>query len=58
MIDLNQLALEENNTDIQREILDNIKDLKSVKEKMKFNVLSNEAIIRLSIEIHWVEEES
>ena len=54
LIDLNQLALEENNTDIQREILDNIKDLKkSVKKNEVKCFLSNEADpLDCYIEIH------
>ena len=54
LIDLNQLALEENNTDIQRDILNNIKDLKkSVKKNEVKCFLSNEADpLDCYIEIH------
>ena len=36
--DLNQLALEENNLQVQKKVLQNIKHLKSEVKKMKLNV--------------------
>ncbi len=52
--DLNQLALEENNIDIQKEVLNNIKDLKKLVKKNEVKCfLSNEADpLDCYIEIH------
>ena len=36
--DLNQLALEEKNLQVQKDVLENIKDLRSEVKKMKLNV--------------------
>lgn len=36
--DLNQLAIEEENLQVQKEVLQNIKDLRSEVKKMKLNV--------------------